>query len=292
MRGVIPPILTPLRDGKPDLPALRVLLERAHNGGCAAVFVGGTVGYGPLLPDADWDAMVSAALEWGRGRTQVLVGVMETSTPRAIAKLRRLERLGGTIAVVTPTFYVTLRQETEFMRHFSACRAATGMEMIVYNIPSCTGSSIPLPVMLACAREKICRTIKDSSGDRDALAALCRQGKEYGLDVLQGIRPDLAWLSEIGAAGIIPVPANLDPLPYTAGWRAVESGDQAGMRQHQPRIYALWDGLVEGGDWIGGAFWAIGKQGLGDGIPIPPLEPCKPERQARIATLLGMTACA
>lgn len=283
LAGIIPPILTPLRGGRPDLAALRTLLDRADAAGCPAVFVGGTAGLGPLLADADWEAVAGCALAWGR--RPVLVGVMETSTPRAIARLRRLERLGGSAYVLTPAFYVTLRRGSEFLRHFDACRAASPLEQVIYNIPGCTGSAIPPAVLEDCVRRGICRSIKDSSGDRAAVAALCARVNALGGSVLQGNRPDLAWLRRVGAAGLVPVPANLDPVRFTAAWRAVaEGGDLA---PHQAGLDRLWDALVAGDDWISGSTWALGRQGLGDGQPIAPLEPCPLERRAGIEALLG-----
>jgi 4-hydroxy-tetrahydrodipicolinate synthase len=290
MRGIIPPILTPLRQNRPCLPGLLQLLDRVYRAGCSAAFVGGTAGVGPLLPDADWEAVVAEALAWSRGRCPVLVGVMETSTARAIARLKRLEALGGTCAVITPTFYVTLRSEDEFLRHFDACRAATGLELVVYNIPICTGSAIPSEVLIECFRRGICQTVKDSSGDRDAFAKVCLDERCSGLDMLQGVRADLGWLTKIGAAGLVPVPANIDPEAFTEAWRSVASGDRAAMARSQMRIDAVWDGLVEDGDWISGMAWAAGAQGIGDGMPIAPLNPCAPARRKRIEALIARLA--
>jgi dihydrodipicolinate synthase/N-acetylneuraminate lyase len=68
---------------------------------------------------------------------------------------------------VTPTFYIALDREEEFLAHFEDCRNATDMEMVVYNIPSCVGSSIPVSVIEAAAENGWSSCCKESSGDRD-----------------------------------------------------------------------------------------------------------------------------
>ena len=71
-------------------------------------------------------------------------GVIETSTPRAIYRIKSLESFGYKRFVVTPAFYRTLNTGDEFFRLFGNCRDTSNMDMTIYNIPSCTNSYIPL----------------------------------------------------------------------------------------------------------------------------------------------------
>lgn len=287
LAGVIPPVLTPLLDDQTlDQAAFRALLKRCMDGGVGALFVGGTAGLGPLLPDRVWARTMEVAREEISERVPLLAGVMETSTPRARERIRILDGLGYRAFVLTPTFYLTPRTEAEFLAHFGACREATGMEMIAYNIPPCTGSSLPVNTILDMARRGWISACKESSGDRQFFADLCRRGREVGLAVFQGNRPDLRWLAELGAAGIVPVPGNVAPITVVRAWAAQRSPDAAAVQQAQTRLDALWGGLVHGFDFLSGSVYALAQLGIGTGHLLTPLPALSRERQQEINALL------
>lgn len=288
LAGVIPPVLTPMTDDVTvDEPAFAALLKRMIDAGADGLFVGGTAGLGPLLTEAPWRRMVEIGQETAGGRVPVLAGVMETSTARAVERVRTLAAMGVKRYVLTPTFYITPRTADQFLRHFGAAAEASDLEMIVYNIPACTGSAIPPEVMLDMARRGWTRTVKDSSGDREVFETLCREGAAVGLGVFQGLKPELAWLAEIGAAGIVPVPANVEPETLVEGWRAATAGDTDRLPALQARIDALWGTLVEGYDFLSGAAYALSRQGMGSGYLPMPLSPCNPERQKAVDARLA-----
>ena len=289
--GVIPPLITPLLDDTTlDEAAFRALLRRTAAGGVDGLFVGGTSGLGPLLPDRVWDRAMEVAREEVGQRLALLGGVMETSTPRAIERIRRLEALGYRRFVLTPTFYVVPQTDAEFLAHFGACREATAMEMIAYNIPPCTGSSMRVETLLEMARREWVRACKDSSGNREFFADLCRRGREVGLAVFQGNKLDLRSLAELGAGGIVPVPGNVAPHAVVEAWKARASTDPATVAKAQASLDALWSALVSGFDFLSGSVYALSRLGIGTGHMITPLQPLPTERKREIERLVD-TQC-
>jgi len=143
--GVIVPLITPI-DGNEhvDDKAFRKLIRRCVTAGVHGVFVGGSAGMGPLLLNDQWRRAMEIAREEVEAPATLMGGVIATSTSRAIEQIRLLEQIRFEYMVVTPTFYITLNYENEMLNHFGSCRDATDMEMVVYNIPDCTGSLIPL----------------------------------------------------------------------------------------------------------------------------------------------------
>lgn len=288
LTGLIPPVLTPLLDDHTiDESSFRRLLDEILAGGADALFIGGTAGLGPLLPDAAWRHMMEIAISHVGNRAPLLAGVMETSTPRAIARISILEKLGYQRFVLTPTFYCVPRTEAEFLAHFGTCREATAMEMIAYNIPPCTGSSMSVDTILEMTRRGWIRACKESSGDRAFFADLCTRGRELGLAVFQGNKPDLAWLHSLGVAGIVPVPANVFPAELALAWRE-RAASPVTVAAHQDRINRLWSGLVHGWDFLGGSIHALSQRGLGTGHMLTPLQTTSPEGQVAIKQLLAL----
>ncbi len=289
LSGVIVPMLTPLDEqGEPDIAALRRLMRRLIAGGVNGLFIGGTAGLGPLLCDDHWRMVMETAVdEAGRGaNVPLLAGVMETSTPRAILRIRHLESIGYRLFVLTPTFYVRTQQPDEFRRHFQECREATSMRLVAYNIPGCAGSSIPEDLIVRMMEDGWLAGVKDSSGDDALLERICAVGRPCGVPVFQGNRPDLQRLREIGASGMVPVPSNVDTAPFVEGWAAVRCGDVSAMRTAAQRIDLLWEILVgQANDWIAGTTYAIGRLGLGCGRSITPLNAASVEQRNTIDKL-------
>jgi 4-hydroxy-tetrahydrodipicolinate synthase len=253
-----------------DESAFRSLLRRCHDGGVHGLFIGGTAGLGPLLTDQAFTQVLEIAHDEIRDELPLLAGVIETSTPRAINRIRQVEALGYKQFVITPAFYLAIHEHREFLAHFAACRDATDMDMVLYNIPACTGSCIPIETILEMRRRGWVTTIKDSSGDMSYFAELCQRGREYGLNVFQGLKPDLQRLIELGAAGIVPVPANLDPRTFTDAWNAACGPDPGTLAPLQSRIDRLWDTLVKGTDFMSRTLFALSELGIGSGHVMKP----------------------
>ena len=221
IEGLIVPLLTPVdKDERVDEHAMRSLIRHCLKGGANGVFVGGTAGLGPLLTDDQWERLMEIARDEVEDSVPLLGGVIATSTGRAIARIRVLDRLGFKHMVVTPTFYVTPTREQEFLTHFDACRQATDMNMIVYNIPSCTGASIAAPTIAEMVRRGWTGTIKESSGDRDYFSSVVNAVAGFDAGVLQGNESDIAWGLSMGARGLVPVCANYAPSLFAAAWPA------------------------------------------------------------------------
>jgi len=272
--GVIVPLITPIdeNDGVDD-EAFRKLIRRCLDAGVHGVFVGGSAGMGPLLLDDQWQRAMEIAREEVDGPQILMGGVIATSTRRAIEQIRLLEQIRFETMVVTPTFYITLEDEAEMLSHFGSCRDATDMEMVVYNIPSCTGSSIPLATIEDVTRRRWTRSFKESSGDRAYFSRVLDIGNRYGAKVLQGHEPDVEWGLSIGAAGIVPVCANYEPETYVSAWLAAKKSDQELLRRIQQRISGIRDVLLMGEkNWISGIMYGMSSLGIGSGTPMEPLQ--------------------
>ena len=285
--GVIVPLITPIdRNEHVDDKAFRKLIRRCLTAGVHGVFVGGSAGMGPLLLDDQWQRAMEIAREEVEAPHILMGGIIATSTSRAIEQIRLLEQIGFEYMVVTPTFYITLNYENEMLSHFGHCRNASDMEMVVYNIPDCTGSLIPLATIEEVVRRGWTNVFKESSGDREYFSSVLNICNNYGANVLQGNEPDIEWGLSIGAAGIVPVCANYEPETYVSAWLAAKKGDQEFLRRTQQRISEIRDVLLMGRkNWISGIMYGMSTLGIGSGIPMRPLHEIGEEDKLLIDTL-------
>jgi 4-hydroxy-tetrahydrodipicolinate synthase len=274
IKGVIVPVITPV-DEKDcvDEKSFRAVIRRCLGAGVDGIFVGGSSGMGPLLADEQWQRAMEIAREEVGEKHSLLGGVIATSTARAVLRIRVLEQIGYRMIVVTPTFYITLVRENEMLSHFGACREATDMDMIVYNIPSCTGSNIPVKTILEMAGRGWTQICKESSGNRSYFSELLEKGRDLNLRVFQGYEPDIQWGLLLGVAGIVPVCANYEPQTFVAAWHAAQEGNIKLLSKAQERISSIRQILLLGNkNWISGIMYGVSTLGIGSGRPVLPLQ--------------------
>ena len=89
--GVIPPVITPLLDGRVDLDSLDRLVDMLIGAGVDGLFLLGSSGEAAYLTDSRRDAVVARAVARANGRVPVLAGAIDTTAPArspAISKAR------------------------------------------------------------------------------------------------------------------------------------------------------------------------------------------------------------
>jgi 4-hydroxy-tetrahydrodipicolinate synthase len=287
IEGVIVPLLTPVdEEERVDESAMRTLIRHCLKGGVNGIFVGGTSGFGPLLTDDQWERMIEIARDEVGDSVPLLGGIIAASTTRAVERIRILDRIGFKHMVVTSTFYVTPTRHDEFLAHFDGCRQATAMNMIAYNIPSCTGASIPLSTIAEMVRLGWTKVVKESSGDRDYFLELTKAVSERETTILQGNEPDIAWGLSVGAKGMVPVCGNYAPSLFAAAWRASQDGNETRLAELQKRIMAVRETLLLGDkSWLAGAMYGVHALGIGSGKVLRPIQELSDEQKREIDVL-------
>ena len=292
LEGIIVPLLTPTdASDRVVEDALRRSIDRLIAAGVHGLFIGGSAGEGPLLVDREWDRLVGIAFDATAGRVPLMAGAQDTSTRRVVDRARRLDTVGYQNIVVTPTYYVKSTTAEEHLRLFMSCReAVAGGEIIPYNIPQVTGSVIAVETFVRLARSGCVRYCKESSGDLDYLRRLVIEGGAVGLKVFAGEERQAAKALALGAVGLVPVCANIEPATYLRIFEAATGHDEGETDRLQARIRTLVEVMVLGGPcWLSGPKYALGRFGFGPGTPVSPLEPAGEGQAARIDALLART---
>jgi 4-hydroxy-tetrahydrodipicolinate synthase len=281
--------VTPVDDeDRVDEFAFRKLLRYLISARVHGIFAGGSAGEGPLLTRNEWEQMARIAFEECQGKVHLLGGAIDTSTKRIIEKAKVLAKIGYAHFVVAPTFYISLRVAEEHLRLFGKCKESSdGMELIAYNIPSCTGSEITVETMCEMARRGWIRYCKESSGRIEYSKRLLLEGKSLGLRVLLGDERHSGEGLLAGASGIVPVHANYDPRTFILAYEAATKRNERELARLQGQIIALAENVALGArSWIAAVKYAVASLGIGSGRPISPLEPVDAEEKKRIDTFL------
>src|SRR5918995_7518329 len=89
LSGCYTALITPLRDGQIDEPALRALVQRQIAGGVSGLVPCGTTGEAPALSVPEWDRVVAVVVETADRRIPVLAGTGSNNTATVIERTRR-----------------------------------------------------------------------------------------------------------------------------------------------------------------------------------------------------------
>ena len=242
IRGSICALVTPFAaDGALDLPAFGRVIDYQLAGGTQALVVAGSTGEAHMLEHDEFDRLLAYAVERVAGRVPVIAGTGEAGTAKTIALTRRAKALGVDAALVVVPYYVRPTQEG-LRRHYIDVADHGELPVLMYNVPSRTGSDL-LPETVASLREHPAIIgIKEARGDRERISALAEL-----------VSPDFVYLSGdddsageamlAGAAGTISVVVNLVPQAFRALCDAAIAGDKAGTARCHAAIEPLLQAL-------------------------------------------------
>ena len=237
---VIPAMVTPFsEDGALDVDASVTLAKWLVDQGSEGLVITGTTGEGPAVTDEEdwelWRAVAEAVT------VPVIAGTTTNDTAHSVLQTRKAEELGcDAILAVTP--YYNRPSQAGVYAHFEAVASATGLPVVLYDIPVRTGRKIETTTMMQLAHQvSNIVAVKDAAGNPGETAKVIRDAPE-GFEVYSGDDALTLPLLAVGAVGVISVAAHWSAPEHVAMMNAWDSGDAAEAR----RINAL---LLESFDY-------------------------------------------
>ncbi len=222
--GLWLPMVTPMRDGEPDLACAQRLATHYVEAGLHGLVILGTTGEGGLLTEAERLSFTAAVLEAVDGAVPVLAGVGGVDTRAVCEQVRRLDRFDLAGYLVPPPYY--LRASDEGMAwHYTRVAAASWRPLMLYNVPQRTGSSVS--PALACRLAEHPQIVAIKECDRNGLRALAGTQR---LAVFCG--EDAALLDHLmaGGTGAVPACAHIRPDLFLRLWQLVQTGRHEAAR--------------------------------------------------------------
>lgn len=257
--GVVPPVVTPLTPSfEVDYPSYGRVLEHLISSGVHGLFVLGSTSEIVFHGERVRREIVEYAVNIANGRVPVIVGAIDPATDRVIAHARAAEAAGAAAVVVTAPFY-TRTSMAETVDHFRYVREAIGIPVVAYDIPVCVGLKLDRRSTVELAREGTIVGLKDSSADDGNLRYVLADTK--GLPdffAMTGSEIVVDSVLTMGAHGVVPGLANVDPAGYVRLWNHCQAGEIAAARAEQQRLCRLFE-IV----WISAGRTSAGSAGVG-----------------------------
>ncbi|NQU24694.1 MAG: dihydrodipicolinate synthase family protein [Candidatus Nealsonbacteria bacterium] len=278
LRGIIPPMITPLADRDTlDRPGLERLVEHILAGGVDGLFLLGTSGEGPSLSYRLRCELIERVCEQVGGRVPVLVGVTDASFVESVNLADYAADAGAAAVVLAAPFYFPLAQ-AELLRYVRRIVAEMPLPVFLYNMPSHTKVVFePETVRQLLDVPKIVG-LKDSSADMDYFRRL-RKLTESRADWSLLIGPErlLAEAVQLGGDGGVCGGANLCPRLYVDLYEAARRGNRARIDELHARVMQIRDGIYNvatgAARVIGGLKTALNCLGICNDAMAEPLAP-------------------
>ncbi len=249
LRGIIPPMVTPLRDRDDlDLAGLERLVEHILAGGVSGLFILGTTGEGPGLSYRLRRDLITRVCRQVKKRMPVLVGITDTSFVESVELARYAALKGADAVVVAPPYYLPEAQP-ELQEYLDHLVPELPLPLFLYNIPSLTKVHLELETVRRALDEPRIIGFKDSSGDLayfKNVAEIVKQRPDWSL--LSGPEELLIDTLQLGGHGGVNGGANIFPQLYVKLYEAFQAGNIAHAQELQKQIRRVSD-----------SFYRIGK---------------------------------
>jgi 4-hydroxy-tetrahydrodipicolinate synthase len=249
LRGVVPPMVTPLLDNETlDVAGLERLVEHILGGHVHGLFLLGTTGEAPDLNYALRHELVKRVCKQVNGRVPVMVGVTDTVFPESLRLAATAADAGAAAVVGAPPYYFTPGQP-ELVEYYTHLANRLPLPLFLYNMPSHTKVMIdPYTARTLSANPNIVG-LKDSSANIvyfNTVRHSLREREDFSL--LMGPEEALGEVVLMGAHGGICGGANLFPQLFVDTYEAAVADDVAKVRALQERIMT-----------ISGALYGVGR---------------------------------
>ncbi len=179
---------TPLTaDLKVDVRSVERMIQAAVADGMHGLFVAGTCGEGPWLPNRERSRLVKTAVEAAQGRLKIAAQVSDNSVPRILDNIEAMGEAGADFAVIAPPATMMNATPARIAALFEEAVAASPLPVGIYDLGARRAFGIPEDRLKQIYLLPNVRIVKDSSAapERRAIALAARQEKP-ALQLLNG----------------------------------------------------------------------------------------------------------
>ena len=208
-KGSMPALITPFKNGKVDVDALKHLVDWHVAEGSHGLVPVGTTGESPTLSHSEHEEVIRVVVEHNAKRLPVIAGAGSNNTIEALRLMQFAKDVGADAALVVTPYYNKPTQEGLY-QHYKAINDKCGIPIIIYNIPGRSVIDMSVDTMARLFELKNIVGVKDATGD---LNRVNQQKDKMGTDFVQltGNDDNALEFNNRGGIGSISVTANIAP---------------------------------------------------------------------------------
>ncbi len=187
---------------------INYLIERGVDGVLAA----GTTGESATITHDEQRKMIDIMVDEVNGKVKCIAGAGSNSSKEALGLVKYAETAGADAALVITPYY-NKPQPHGLYEHYRMLSESTNIPLIVYNVPSRTGTDIDVDTIAKVAELDNIIAIKEANPDLDKVSQIMKKLEDVDSEfrVISGNDNLTLPMISLGAKGVISVLANVDP---------------------------------------------------------------------------------
>ncbi|MDX6671807.1 MAG: 4-hydroxy-tetrahydrodipicolinate synthase [Solirubrobacteraceae bacterium] len=199
--AILTAMVTPFdAQGRVDEEATVSLMHHLADHGSDGLVVCGTTGEAATLTDEEHLGLIGLAVDEMGDRMTIVAGTGSNDTRHAVHLTERSTEL-GVDATLSVTPYYNKPNHRGIVRHYEEVARATDKPIVLYNIPTRTGTNMPPDLLARLAQIDGIEGVKQANDDELAPVD--------GLDLYAGNDNTLARTLDLGGAGGILVSSHV-----------------------------------------------------------------------------------
>lgn len=284
-------LVTPFRgDESIDEQALEQLVHWQISSGIHWLVACGTTAETPTLNEEEWLRVTRIVAQAANGRVPIWAGCTDNSTRRAEERTRLASQIPGVTAILSANPYYNKPTQQGQFEHFLAVARATHLPVVLYNVPSRTGTNLePATVLRLIDAAPNIAGIKESSGNLMQIGELAARVPR-SFQIFSGDDAMALGTIAVGGAGVISVASNEIPREMSTMIQAALSNDWPTARQ----IHRKYFQLMQANFWetspgpVKAILAMMGRMEEKYRLPMTHVSPATRSRLERLAGELGL----
>lgn len=231
-------MITPFNtDGSVDFEGLRKLINFQIDGGVEYLVSLGTTGESSTLSKQEKQSVWEFTTEVVEGRVPLVAGIGGNSTSEIVEAVKSFN-IQGYEAILSVSPYYNRPPQEGIYQHYKAVAEASALPVILYNVPTRTGSNMTAETTLRLAHEfSNIIAVKEAAGNFDQFNQILKDKPEDFLFISGDDAVSLPLIA-MGAVGIISVVGNALPGVFSKMIRLCLEGN---FKEAQKLHYKILD---------------------------------------------------
>ena len=248
LEGTFCALATPFTsDDEIDEEGYRANINFLIENGVDGLVAAGTSGESATITHEEQKKLIEILVDEVKGRVITVAGAGSNSTKEALNLVKFAGEAGADYALVITPYY-NKPQQHALIEHYTQLNEITKIPIIVYDVPSRTGTDIASETIVELAKMENIAGLKEAVTDLGKFTTTFKLLQNAGITdddfvILSGEDDLTVPMMSLGVKGVISVVANVDPKRMTEMVNAALDGDLEKASKLNLELYDLMKAL-------------------------------------------------
>jgi len=251
LKGLGVAMVTPfLQDGRVDYNAIPAVVKNIASGGADYIVLMGTTAEVVCLSKEEKNKIIQLVVKENRNKLPLVIGIGGNNTSAVVTEIQQTD-LTPFEAILSVSPYYNKPTQEGIYHHYAAIARASSLPIIVYDVPSRTGSSVEVSTFVRLTNDfRSIIAIKDASGTLIKAQEIIKHCPKH-VQLISGDDALTLPMLLAGAVGTISVLGNALPVPLVRMFKYVQEGDLNKAYELHYQLMDLIQLLFEEGNPVG-----------------------------------------